>query len=97
MKALAQMIVRVVELLEAEGRTLRRALFNLALALLALIVATILCIGALGLFAGAIFCLLQMAIGTAGALAVMGGILLLLAIIAFLSAHMIQQRKASRP
>lgn len=90
MQLFSTLIVRVMELLEAEGRALKRAVFRLAVALVLMGAVGVLLLATLGLFAGALFLVLVELAGAAGALAILGGVTLLLAVIALLVAMLLR-------
>lgn len=86
MKAIGEMLVRVVDLLEAEGRSLRQNVVRTAAILGVVLAIVLMTLGGLGLLAAAMFLALAQAMGTAGAAAVTGGLLLLIAAMAGLVA-----------
>lgn len=90
MQLLSTLIVRVTELLEAEGRALKRSIFRLVLALVLMMLVCVLLMATLGLFAGALFILLAELVTPAGALAILGGVTLLLALIGLLVAALLR-------
>lgn len=83
-------IVRCTELLEAEGRALKRAVFRLALALGVLAVVGVLLVATLGLFAAAVYLVLADLTSPPVALVILGGVTLLLAIIGLLVAMVLR-------
>jgi len=85
-KAIGEMLVRVVELLEAEGRSLRHHVVRTAAVVGVVLAVVLMTLGGVGLLAAALFLALSQAMGTAGAAAVTGGLLLLLAAMAGLMA-----------
>ena len=94
MKALAQFIVRLTELAEAEGRAAQRGLFRLALALLLLWLVALLALIGVGLIGGALYLVFARVIAPAGALAIVGGLALLLALIGLLIALLLRPTQA---
>ena len=94
MKSLSQFIVRTLDLLEAEGRAAKRATFRLVAALLLLVIAAAFALTAAGLFVGALYVLLAGPLGAAGALAVLGAVMLLVAFIVLVIAHWLREKKA---
>lgn len=92
MKSISQFIVDLANLLEAEGRTARRAIFRLVLSLVLVLLFGILALVTIALFAGAIFLWFAQLLGSAaGALAILGGVMLLLTIIGLLAAVVIRE------
>ena len=82
MKAFGQFVVKLADLLEAEGRALRSAVFRLSGAILLLILTALLVAAAIGLFAGALYLVFAQLTGSAAAgLAILGGIGLLIALL----------------
>lgn len=75
MRAIGQFIVRVAELLEAEGRAAKRNTFELAGAIVLLVGAGVIALAALGFFVAAIFMLLRGPLTSPGAAAVIGLVL----------------------
>ena len=91
MKGIGELIVKLAELFEAEGRALRGSVFRLASALLLMVIVTLLAIAAIGLFGGALYLALAQATGSAAAaLSILGGIVLVVALIALLSALLVR-------
>ncbi|MEX0745801.1 MAG: hypothetical protein WD118_09375 [Phycisphaeraceae bacterium] len=95
MKAVSEFIVRVFDLLEAEGRAARRAIFRLAGALLLLLGVAALLLTGLAFFLVAIYLVLADAVGAAGAFAILGGALLLASLAGAMLAHYMNDKKAS--
>ncbi|MEX0886459.1 MAG: hypothetical protein WD009_08480 [Phycisphaeraceae bacterium] len=94
MKSLSQFIVRTLDLLEAEGRAAKRATFRLVAAILLLLIAGAFVLAAAGLFGGALYVLLSHVLGAAGALAVLGAVMLLAAFILLVGATWLRDKKA---
>ena len=86
-------IVRVTELLEAEGRALKRAVFRLGLALLVMVIVGVLLVSTLGLFAAALYLTLAELTSPQVALVILGGLTLLLAIIGLLIAMVLRDSR----
>lgn len=81
MKWIGEMTARVFDLIEAEGRSLRANVVRTAVVLAAIwLVAVAVCAG-VGLLAAGMFIGLMHAVGAAGAAAITGGALLLVALI----------------
>lgn len=89
---LAQFVVRLADLVEAEGRAARRAIFRLGLALMAALVATAVVLTAIGFFLAALFLVLAPYLTPPGALGLLGAVLLMLAAGCLAGANRVQQR-----
>ncbi|MEX0655607.1 MAG: hypothetical protein WD534_14095 [Phycisphaeraceae bacterium] len=97
MKAVSEFIVRVMDLLEAEGRAARRAIFRLAGALLLLIGVAAMLLTAGAFFLTALYLLLHKHVGAPGAFSILGGLLLLVAFVGLVGASHLRDKKASTP
>ncbi|MFA9476711.1 hypothetical protein ACERK3_00250 [Phycisphaerales bacterium AB-hyl4] len=97
MKAISEFIVRVMDLLEAEGRAAKRAIFRLFAALLVMVAVLALMLTAGAFFIVAIFLVLSELLTPAGTFAVMGAAMLLLAAGGALAAVQLRDKKASKP
>jgi Ni,Fe-hydrogenase I cytochrome b subunit len=78
-KVIGEMLVRAADLLEAEGRLLRHNVVRTAAIVGVVLAIVLMTLGGLALLAAALFVALSQAMGTAGAAAITGGLLLLLA------------------
>ena len=92
MKWLVQFIIRLTELAEAEGRTFKRNIFQLVLSLVMVIVVGLLLIAALAFFGGAVYIVFANLVTPAGALAILGGLALLLAIVGLAAAIIVRDQ-----
>ncbi|MFW6059616.1 MAG: hypothetical protein ACODAQ_05510 [Phycisphaeraceae bacterium] len=91
MKSISQFIVDLANLLEVEGRTAKRAIFRLVLSLILLVLFGVLALATVGLFAAAIFLWFAELLGSAAAaLAILGGIMLLLTVIGLLGSIVVR-------
>lgn len=84
-----------MDLLEAEGRAARRAIFRLVAALLVLIGVLALVLTAGGFFLTALYLLLRDAVTPPGAFAILGLVLLLVAFVGMVLASHLRDKKAS--
>ncbi len=75
----------------------KRNIFRLALALVLVIVVGLLLVAAIGFFGGAIYLVFAKLISPAGSLAILGGLALLLAILALLTAIVVRDQIPRRP
>ncbi|HEX7010916.1 MAG TPA: hypothetical protein VF184_13120 [Phycisphaeraceae bacterium] len=92
MNALSRFIVRVSNAIATETRAAKMAVFRLALAVLLLLIAAALLVTAVGLLLASLFVVLFQALGAAGALACLGGIVLLMALLGLAVAYIIRGR-----
>jgi hypothetical protein len=77
-ETLAEFLIRSVELIEAEARSLRAGFFRLGVGLVALLVAGALLVSGVGLLGWASYLRLTPSMSPAGAAGLVGGALLLL-------------------
>lgn len=75
-RGISQFVVRVVELLEAEGRAARRAVYHLAGSIAMMLAAVALILAAAGFLVTGLYFALTPALDPAAAFAVCGGLLL---------------------
>lgn len=87
MEALIRFILRATDLLEAEGRAARQGLFRLAAAVLLVALAVAVLLAAVLTLMGALFLALWEALPAAGALAIVGGITLLVGLTCWVIAN----------
>lgn len=79
MNAFSRLIVKLADLLEAEGRALRAGAVQAGLAFAIALAAAIIAVGGVGLLAWAVFAGLRHAVGAPGAAAICGAALLVCA------------------
>jgi len=90
-KGIGEFIVKMAELFEAEGRALRGSVFRLVVAVLLMVMVVLLVLGAVGLFGGSLYIAFAQVTGSAAAaLAILGGIVLVVALIALLTALLVK-------
>jgi hypothetical protein len=87
MRALSHFIVKVADLVEAEGRTLRASVARLVMASSVALAASVVLAAGVCVVAWAIFLALDRQLGTPGAAAIAGGTLLGVAAMLFAFAH----------
>lgn len=81
MKPIATFLVRIVELLEAEGRSLRQSSVNVGLAIALSLGAALVGVAGLGMLAWGIFASLKSAMDVIGAAFISGAFLLICAVV----------------
>lgn len=77
---MGEMLVKVFDLVEAEGRSLQHNAVKTVAKAMVVVAVALLALGGVGLLAAAAFMALASAVGAAGAAAITGGVVLVLAI-----------------
>lgn len=87
MRLIARLIVRLADLLEAEGRALRKSVVKVSVALSLALAAGLIAVAGVSLLGWALFAALRYGVGAPAAAAICGALLLATSTWAFLIAH----------